>query len=397
VSAISADDLQSINNGTALYDPDASACGTSLTTGSLPSIIPEPYNSDFTNAGNANNVSPDLIAAFFTVEHFTHDQTSQLATAWVSLVQTQTDPNSGWKTSPTGAMGPFQFEPGTWAKYGDGVPSDVENLADASNAAAKYIAASGATTNTPVSSWQTFILDYGGFSLEPSQGTWYVDAVNEYYNYYSTGATNNSVSADPTGAAPATTCTSSVSCNNASTTTSDLSPTRQNIVCIAVQQYALWQSGQLKPGSGYIQYISGGIPEEWCADFASWVYKQAGIPLRSSDNGDVGAVKDIKNIGGGGSTPATPPFQWHPAGSYTPQPGDLVIHNTDVDGQYIADGHVNIVVAVSGTKLTMIGGDQADSKASSSYNQTIVSEYSINSFTYDTYNNASIDGYVSPD
>ena len=47
----------------------------------------------------------------------------------------------------TGAQGPLQFMPGTWATYGvdgngDGV-SDINNAADAIHGAANYIAAHG--------------------------------------------------------------------------------------------------------------------------------------------------------------------------------------------------------------------------------------------------------------
>ena len=44
-------------------------------------------------------------------------------------------------------------------------------------------------------------------------------------------------------------------------------------------------------------------------------------------------------------------FKWHPAGSnYTPQPGDLTIYGSDYH-------HVDIVVSVSGSNVTTIGGD----------------------------------------
>lgn len=44
-------------------------------------------------------------------------------------------------TNPAGAMGPFQFEAGTWTRYGSG---DVYNFADAAFAAARYLCAKGA-------------------------------------------------------------------------------------------------------------------------------------------------------------------------------------------------------------------------------------------------------------
>lgn len=53
--------------------------------------------------------------------------------------------------NPSGATGPMQFMPGTWRKYatdgdGDGV-ADITDVDDAVYAAAKYLAASGASGN----------------------------------------------------------------------------------------------------------------------------------------------------------------------------------------------------------------------------------------------------------
>ena len=131
-------------------------------------------------------------------------------------------------------------------------------------------------------------------------------------------------------------------CTPGATTTTSISPVRQSIVCVAQAELKKWTSHQLKPIDGYLAYSQNRV-EEWCADFASWVYNQAKDPLQSP-NWNIPAVVNIQAVGQAGGK-----FTWHPVGGYTPQPGDLAIHG----GQ-----HVNIVVAVSGKNMTLIGGDQ---------------------------------------
>lgn len=48
-----------------------------------------------------------------------------------------------------GAEGPMQFEPGTWVRYGDGVPQDVYNPVFAVPAAARLLCANGAIADLP--------------------------------------------------------------------------------------------------------------------------------------------------------------------------------------------------------------------------------------------------------
>jgi hypothetical protein len=175
-------------------------------------------------------------------------------------------------------------------------------------------------------------------------------------------------------------CTSSVACTGSvSSTTTGLSQVRQNIVCVAEQELALWKSGQLKPGTNAYFKYSSNRAEEWCADFASWVYNQAGDPFGPQDsNGSSWDVPYVPNL-------QAPPqdsskFTYHALGSYTPQPGDLAIHGS---------AHVNIVVAVNGSTLTLIGGDQSGD----SFPDNIVSEYEL---TNPSADDPPITGFVSP-
>jgi hypothetical protein len=177
-------------------------------------------------------------------------------------------------------------------------------------------------------------------------------------------------------------CTTSVGCSNSGGdgSASGLSATRQNVVCIAEKELALWKS---KPGyphpayskTGYLKY-SQGRSEEWCADFASWVYNQASDPLQPPPNWNIAYVPNIQAVGEQGGS-----FHWHPKSSnYTPKPGDLAIHGAN---------HVNIYISSSGDNTQYIGGDQGDGPYPGG---SIVSIESGNGY----YDNG-ITGYVSPD
>lgn len=163
----------------AMLNCTGDACAISATAaGTLPPLIPEPYNGAFTAAGTKHKVSPALVAALFTEENFTHTQPADLAARWASFIKSHPDPNSGWPVSPDNAQGPFQFIPSTWAAYGEG--GNINHLADAANGAANYVAANGATIDKPPSSWQNAIFAY-------NHAQWYVDAVMLYYNFYNNG------------------------------------------------------------------------------------------------------------------------------------------------------------------------------------------------------------------
>jgi hypothetical protein len=172
-----------------------------------------------------------------------------------------------------------------------------------------------------------------------------------------------------------------VSCNSTSTDTS-VSQVRQNVVCLAIQELNTWKS---QPGypwqvnntyaeSGYLKY-SQNRHEQWCADFASWLYDQSKYPLRPDPGWNIAYVPNIQAVGQENKN-----FHWHPESSYTPKPGDLAIHGS---------GHVNVVEKVSGSSVTYIGGDQGHPDFPGG---SIVSEGTINGFHSD-----GVTGFVSPD
>lgn len=126
-------------------------------------------------------------------------------------------------------------------------------------------------------------------------------------------------------------------------------PVAQQVVALAEKELQLWIAGKLKPGTDFHKY-SQGRTEAWCADFASWIYNQAGYPLKNSNEGNVSAVDEVTQIG-----KSNDKFEWHDANGYTPQPGDIQVQK---GGQV---SHVSIVVSVNGSKITKIGGNQSGS------------------------------------
>jgi hypothetical protein len=186
-------------------------------------------------------------------------------------------------------------------------------------------------------------------------------------------------SGSSSASAPTTGSTTTSTSTPASGDGSGLSQTRQQVVCIAEAELALWKSqpGYPTPAyseTGYKKYTQGRA-EEWCADFASWVYNQAGYSFQSSD-WDLPAVSSIQSVGEQNKN-----FHWHPEGSnYTPRPGDLAIHGGE---------HVNIFISTSGGTTTYIGGDQGQGP----YPGGSIVSIETGSGYYDN----GITGYVSPD
>jgi hypothetical protein len=96
----------------------------------------------------------------------------------------------------------------------------------------------------------------------------------------------------------------------------------------------------------------GKSSEEWCADFAAWVWHQAGVPFTygfGSGQINAGAVSFYQWGEANGT--------WHAAGSgYTPQPGDVVIYGLNTPTDTTAD-HVAIVTGGTARDPAVIDGD----------------------------------------
>ncbi|WP_037601674.1 CHAP domain-containing protein [Streptacidiphilus rugosus] len=116
---------------------------------------------------------------------------------------------------------------------------------------------------------------------------------------------------------------------------------RSAIVSAAVGQIG---DNGCSPNSYY-----GSCSQEWCADFARWAWSQGGVDVSA-----LGAtVTTFVNYGDNNGT-------WHDPGSYTPQPGDAMIFGGSGYPTKASGGaHVGLVVSVSGSTITEIGGNQS--------------------------------------
>jgi hypothetical protein len=167
--------------------------------------------------------------------------------------------------------------------------------------------------------------------------------------------------------------------------TSNLSQTRQNVVCLAQQELKTWKQPSTKPNELCKRYgadkgAQAPWCEEWCADFVSWIFDQAKYPLKPDPNWRIPAVASIHAIGTKNNK-----FHYHSEASYTPKPGDIVIHEN-------GSSHTNIVVSVSGTTVIQIGGDQGHGPYGGPNSASVVSVDVNHGFL-----SGSISGYVSPD
>jgi hypothetical protein len=98
------------------------------------------------------------------------------------------------------------------------------------------------------------------------------------------------------------------------------------------------------PGETYAE----GSAEPWCADFVSWVMKQAGTPLENANSGSwrIPGVYTMQEYYQSVGRFEPPGFQ--------PRPGDVVLW-----GEHSPMGlHANVVVAVEGSAVTTVGGNE---------------------------------------
>ncbi len=120
-----------------------------------------------------------------------------------------------------------------------------------------------------------------------------------------------------------------------------LSPSQQKIITILKQEYESQPDGT--------KYAEG-IKEPWCADFVSWVFKEAGAPLVNPNSGGwripgTYTLREYYQAKG----------KFKPASSgYSPQVGDIMLYdNPSPFGQ-----HTNIVIKNEAGVITTIGGNE---------------------------------------
>ncbi|WDZ85553.1 FG-GAP-like repeat-containing protein [Micromonospora cathayae] len=145
--------------------------------------------------------------------------------------------------------------------------------------------------------------------------------------------------------------------------------TRQQIVNVATGQL-----GGTGCSPGY--YNSCGI--EWCAEFARWVWRTAGV----SDTSGLDAwAQSFKTYG------TSRGLYRSRSSGYVPQPGDAIVFDWDHNsGDSHPIDHVAIVTSVSSTQVNTIGGNQGNSNNYSS---------KVSRASY-SRTNGDIDGYISP-
>lgn len=127
--------------------------------------------------------------------------------------------------------------------------------------------------------------------------------------------------------------------------------------------------------------------EQWCADFAAWAWKMAGVPLvYQYINGDLNSSSASFYEWG------VRHHTWHPSGSgYVPQPGDVAVYGLDVKD--LVAQHVAIVVSFTpgASGPNAINGDGSRTGFSRV-------EYQNDEFNADVAGSgtALLAGYVSP-
>jgi CHAP domain len=107
-------------------------------------------------------------------------------------------------------------------------------------------------------------------------------------------------------------------------------------------------------GAGATTMCASGLrSEEWCADFAAWVWRRAGAQFTYSFT-----PADINAASGSFYLWAVANGTWHPVGSgYTPQPGDVAVYGLDPTTGSAA--HVAIVTGYTAGKRgpDVVNGD----------------------------------------
>ena len=122
---------------------EASACTAQPAASSTAASIPANYLADFKKAGTEYGIPWTVLAA-------------------IGEGGKRRRPNDG--PSSAGALGPMQFEPSTWALYGDG--GNIMDPADAIPAAARLLVANGAPGNL-----QQAIFGFAGLWSPPSMSS----------------------------------------------------------------------------------------------------------------------------------------------------------------------------------------------------------------------------------
>ena len=125
--------------------------------------------------------------------------------------------------------------------------------------------------------------------------------------------------------------------------------------------------------AGSTGYYTSTTGEPWCADFAKWVWYEAGVDVGGLTPGAI-SFADYGELGG------------------TPHVGDAVVFGANSSRSFAQ--HVAIVVEVQGGNIYSIGGDEgAGSPPQNSVQQDGLYPAAVG---YSSYMQMNISGYVTP-
>lgn len=134
--------------------------------------------------------------------------------------------------------------------------------------------------------------------------------------------------------------------------TNNLSSTQRKILTLARTEY---DKAPRHFDSSVLKYTEG-TRESWCADFISWVFLKADVPLTNPNSnywripGVLTLQKYYKDAGAYVEATA----------EYTPKLGDVVFYIGAQTPDNSSDEHVALVLKVEGDVITTIGGNEGD-------------------------------------
>jgi hypothetical protein len=128
-----------------------------------------------------------------------------------------------------------------------------------------------------------------------------------------------------------------------------LTPRQALIVSLAQKEY------QKHPVSydQTVQQYTQGVKEAWCADFASWIMKNAGAAYTNPHSGSwrIPGVLTLQEY-------YKSQHRYVAAGSYEPQVGDVAFYVGSHTFDMFSTEHVAIVISRQGNTMTTIGGNE---------------------------------------
>lgn len=180
------------------------------------------------------------------------------------------------------------------------------------------------------------------------------NAIAEYIK--STGAFPPSSTLTPSTTGPIVTQVDSNSVGCQATNISTVSgPAAQRIVSVAKQEFGR-NPVPVEFDQNVLKYTDN-RRENWCADFVSWVYKEAGVPFTGGASGGwrQAGVENLQKWFKANQT-------YFNVGSQLPRPGDVAFYIGSQTPDESSGRHVNIVISVDPTTNTMvtIGGNESD-------------------------------------